>query len=124
MKFIFKIAAASLGLAAIAAVATPAFAGPARVELSIGNGYYQPQTYVQPEVIYEAPAPVYRYRYRDDDGWRQQQWREREWRERERREHYWRERNEWRERQWQGQRGRDHDEHDDHQEHDHRGDWR
>jgi hypothetical protein len=122
MKSIFKIAVASLGLAAIAAVSTPSFAGPAHVELSIGNGYYQPQTYVQPEVIYQAPAPV--YRYRDDDRWRQQRRREHEWRERERREHYWRERNEWRERQWQEQRGRDHSEHEEHQDHDHRGDWR
>lgn len=122
MKSKFKIAIASLGIAGIAIVSTPAFAGPARVELSIGNGYYQPQTYAPPVVVYEAPALA--YRYRDDDGWRQQQWREHEWREHERREHYWRERNEWRERQWQEQRGRDHGEHDDQQEHDHRGDWR
>lgn len=122
MKTIFKLAAASLGLAAIAAVSTPAFAGPARVELSIGNGYYQPQGYVQPQVIYEAPAPV--YRYRDDDGWREQQWREHEWRERERREHYWRERNEWRERQWQEQRYGDNGEHAERREREQRGDWR
>ena len=100
MKSIFKIAAASLGLAVIAAVSTPAMAHPARVEFSIGDADYQPQEYVQPELVYQAPEPV--YRYREDDGWRRQQWREHawrqhEWRERERREHYWRERNQWRE---------------------------
>ena len=127
MKFVFKIAAASLGLAAIAATSTPALAGPARVELSIGNGYHQPQAYVQPGVIYEAPTAI--YRYRDEGGWRRQQWREhewrkQEWRERERREHYWRERNEWRERQWQGRRGREYGQQMERQDRDHRGDWR
>lgn len=122
MKSIFKLAAASLGLVAIAAVSTPALAGPARVEISVGNGYYQAQAYPPPRVVYEAPAPV--YRYRDDDGWRAQQWREHEWRERERREHYWRERNEWRERQWQEQRGRDRGEREGHYDREWRGDWR
>jgi hypothetical protein len=122
MKSILKIAAASLSLAALAAVSTPAFAHQDRVELRFGNGYDQQQSYVQPGVIYESPAPV--YRYQDEDGWRQQQWREHAWRERERREHYWHERNEWRERQWQEQRGREHDGRDDHRYHDRHGDWR
>lgn len=122
MKSILKIAGASLTLAALAAVSTPVFAGPARVELSLGNGYYPQQEYVQPRAIYEAPAPV--YRYQEEDGWREQQWRENAWRERERREHYWRERNEWRERQWQEQRGREHEGRDDQRDHDRRGDWR
>lgn len=89
MKSILKFAAASLALAGLAAVATPAIAGPGRVELVVGNGYYAAPVYVPPRVIYEAPVPV--YRYRDDRAWR-----EHEWRERQRRE-YWRERNEWRE---------------------------
>lgn len=122
MKSILKIAGASLTLAALAAVSAPAFAGPARVELSFGNGYYQQQEYVQPRVIYEAPAPV--YRYQDEDGWRQQQWRENAWRERERREQFWRERNEWRERQWQEQRGREREGRDEQRDHGRRGDWR
>jgi hypothetical protein len=122
MKSILRIAAASLTLAALAAVSTPVLAGPARVELSFGNGYDQQQAYVQPGVIYESPAPV--YRYQDEDGWRQQQWREHAWRERERREQYSRARNEWRERQWQEQRGREHEGYDDHHDHDRRGDWR
>jgi hypothetical protein len=122
MKSILKIAGASLTLAALAAVSTPVFAGPARVELSFGNGYYQQQTYVQPGVIYEPPAPV--YRYQDEDGWRRQQWREHAWRERERREQYWRERNEWRKCQWQEQRGHEHEGREDHRDHDRREDWR
>lgn len=116
MKSIFRIAAASLTLAALAAVSTPVLAGPARVELSFGNGYEQQrQSYVQPGVIYESP--VSRYRYQDEGGWRQQQWREHAWRERERREHYWRGRNEWRDRQWQEQRGRE-------ERHERDRDWR
>jgi hypothetical protein len=122
MKSILKIAGASLTLAVLAAVSTPVFASPARVELSFGNGYDQQQAYVQPRVIYEAPAPV--YRYQDEDGWRQQQWRENAWRERERREHYWRERNEWRKCQWQEQRGHEHEGREDHRDHDRREDWR
>lgn len=121
MKSILRIAAASLTLAALAAVSTPVFAHQDRVELRFGNGYDLRQSYVPPGVIYESPAPV--YRYQEENGWRQQQWREREWRERERREHYWRERNEWRERQWQEQRGREHDGRDDHRDHNRNGDW-
>lgn len=127
MKSILRIAAASLGLAALAAFSTPASAGAARVELSIGNGYYRQPAYVQPEVIYGAPPPI--YRYRDDDRWRRQQWleherRKQEWRERERREHYWRERNEWRQRQWHEQREREHRWHEEHRDRDHHHDGR
>jgi hypothetical protein len=88
MKTLLKIAAASLALAGMTALATPAIAGPGHVELRVQTGYYSPPVYVQPRVIYEAPAPM--YRYRDDAAWR----------ERERREHHWRERNAWREHQW------------------------
>lgn len=120
MKSILRIAGASLTLAALAAISTPVFAGPARIELSFGSGYYPQQQYVQPRVVFAA-APVYSYQ---DEDWRQLQWRENAWRERERREHYWRERNEWRERQFQEQRGREHDVHHDQREHDRRGGWR
>jgi hypothetical protein len=128
MKSILRIAGASLSLAALAAVSTPVFAHQDRVELRFGNGYDQQPSYVQPDVIYESPAPV--YRYQNEDGWRQQQWREQAWRERERererREHYWQQRNEWRERQWQEQRGREHEGRDDHHDHDRdrNGGWR
>jgi hypothetical protein len=122
MKSILKIAAASLSLAALAAVSTPVFAHQDRVELRFGNGYEQQRAYVQPGVIYESPAPA--YRYQDEGGWRQQQWREQAWRERERRAHYWHERNEWRERQWQEQRGREHEGRHDHHDRGRRGDWR
>ncbi|MDB5936498.1 MAG: hypothetical protein JWQ01_3842 [Massilia sp.] len=122
MKSILRIAAVSLTLAALAAVSTPVFAHQDRVELRFGNGYDQQRAYVQPEVIYESPAPV--YRYQNEDGWRQQQWRERAWREREQRRNYWQQRNEWRERQWQEQRGREHEGRDDPRDHDRRGDWR
>jgi hypothetical protein len=54
MKSILRIAAASLTLAAMAAVSTPVFASQDRVELRFGNGYNQQQeSYVQPGVIYE-----------------------------------------------------------------------
>lgn len=101
MKSILKFAAASLALAGLAAVATPAVAGPGHVELRVDSGYYAAPVYAPPRVIYEAPVPV--YRYRDDSAWR-----EHEWRERQRRE-YWRDRNEWRAQQWR--------EHHDHWEH-------
>ena len=122
MKSIFRIAGASLTFAALAVVSAPASAHQDRVELRFGNGYDQQQSYVQSGVIYESPAPV--YRYQEENGYRQQQWRERELRERERREHYWRQRNEWRERQWQEQRGREYEGRDDHRDHDRHGDWR
>src|SRR5450830_2200880 len=77
MKSIFRIAAASLTLAALAAVSAPVFAGPARAEFSVGTGYYSRQDYIPSQLTYEAPAPV--YRYQDADGWRQQQWRENAW---------------------------------------------
>lgn len=59
MKSIIKIAAASLALAGLAAVATPAVASSRHVELSADNGYYAAPVYVPPRVIYEAPVPVY-----------------------------------------------------------------
>lgn len=93
MKTLLKIAAASLALAGMTALATPAIAGPGHVELRVQTGYYAPPVYVQPRVIYEAPAPV--YGYRDDAAWRAHTWRERE-----RRGQYWRERNAWREHEW------------------------
>jgi hypothetical protein len=125
MKSILKIAAATLSLAAMAAVSTPALAHQDRLELRFGNGYDQQQTYVQPGVIYESPAPD--YRYQNEDGWRQQQWRqqqwrEQQWRESEQRRHYWQQRNEWRERQWQEQRGQEHEGRGDYRDHDHNGD--
>jgi hypothetical protein len=122
MKSILRIAAASLSLVALAAVSTPVFAHQDRVELRFGNGYEQQRAYFQPGVVYESPAPA--YRYQDEGGWRQQQWREQAWRERERRAHYWHERHEWRERQWQEQRGREHEGRDDHHDRGRRGDWR
>lgn len=96
MKSFLRIAAASLALAGLAAVDTPAIAGPGGVAVVVGNGYYAAPVYVPPRVIYEAPASV--YRYRDDRAWR-----EHEWRERQRRE-YWRERNEWRPEEWREHR--------------------
>lgn len=122
MKSVFRIAAASLTLAALAAVSAPVFAGPVRAELSVGTGYYSRQDYIPSQPTYEAPAPV--YRYQDADGWRQQQWRENAWRERERREHYWREQNAWRDRQWQEPRRREHEGWDDQRDHDRCGGWR
>lgn len=101
MKAKFKITAAVLAIAALAGITAPAYAGPARIEFSVGNGYYAP-AYAQPEVIYDSPVPV--YQYRDEDELRRQRWREHKWRERERREQYWTERNEWRERQMQRER--------------------
>jgi hypothetical protein len=120
MKSLFKIVAASLGLAVIAAVSTPAMANNARVEIRVGNGYTAPPAYVEQRVVYGAPDRL--YRVHDDGAWRRQQWREQEWRRqqwrehewrrqqwlaRERREHYWRERNQWRHHQWREQRGHD-----------------
>jgi hypothetical protein len=93
MKTLLRIAVASLALAGMTALATPAIAGPGHAELRVQTGYYSAPVYGQPRVVYEAPAPM--YRYRDNAAWR-----EHEWRERERREHYWRERNAWREHEW------------------------
>jgi hypothetical protein len=121
MKSLFKIVAASLGLAVIAAVSAPASAANAGVEVRIGNGYYAPPpAYVEPRLVYGAPVPLYRYQderrwhhqhWREQE-WRRQQWRAQEWRRqqwlaRERREHAWRERNEWRQHQWREQREHD-----------------
>jgi hypothetical protein len=99
MKSIFKIATAVLALTGLTAVTTPAVAGQGRVELRVDDGYYAAPLYVAPRVVYEAPAPDYRYR-------QDRAWRDHEWRERQRRE-YWRERNEWRAQQWREHRDRD-----------------
>jgi hypothetical protein len=48
MKSILKFAAASLALAGLAAVATPAVAGPGRVDVVVGNGYNAAPVYVPP----------------------------------------------------------------------------
>ena len=124
MKSLLKMAAASLTLAALAAVSSPVFAAPARVELSVANsyGHGQQQAVVPPGVVYAAPAPL--VRYQDDNGWRQQQWREHAWREHERRAHFWRERDAWRERQWHEQRGGAHDGRENHRDRDQYGAWR
>lgn len=126
MKSILRTAAASLTLAAMAAISSPAFAHQDRAELRFGNGQDQQRAYVQPGVIYEAPAPL--YRYQDEDGWRRQQWREQAWRRQQWREHAWRERErerERRERYWQEQHGRDHEQrYYGHDEPAHHGDWR
>ena len=114
MKSILKIAAASLALAGLAAVATPAVASPGHVEFRVDSGYYPAPVYAPPRVIYEAPVPV--YRYRDDAAWR-----EHEWRERQRREQYWRQQNEWREHQWREHHEWEHRGGFDHGYH---GDWR
>lgn len=114
MKSLFKIAVASLGLAVIAAVSSPAMATDARVDIRLGNGYHAQPAYVEHRVIH-APAPGYHYRDGDrwrhhqwrEQEWRRQQWREHQWRERERREHYWRQRQEWRGHEWRDQRERD-----------------
>lgn len=123
MKSILRTAAASLALAAMAAISSPAFAHQDRVELRFGNGYDQQRTYIQPDVIYETPAPV--YRFQDADGWRRQQWREQAWRRQQWREQAWRERErERREHYWQEQHARDHEQRYDHDDRDRYGDWR
>lgn len=116
MKSLLKIAAASLTVAALAALSTPAFAAPAHVEVRFSNGYGQQQAYAPPSVFLASQAPA--YRYHDENGWRRQQWRAHEWRQRERRAHYWRER------ERQEQHGRAHGGHDDHRDRDRRGNWR
>ena len=133
MKSLFKIAVASLGLTMLAAVATPASASAARVEIRVEDSYQVQPAYVERRAIYAAPVPVYRHqevRHWRHQQWREQEWREQEWlrqqwRERERREHYWRQRNEWREHQWRDHYERDHDRHDGHHSRHRHGDgWR
>jgi hypothetical protein len=99
VKSIFTIAAAVLALTSLAAVTTPSVPGTGRVKIRVNDGYYPTPVYVAPRVIYESPAPA--YRYRDDRGWREHGWRERQ------RGEYWRERNEWRAQQWRDHRERD-----------------
>lgn len=78
MKSILKSAVASFAfaLAGLTAVSTPAVAGPGRAEFRLDNGYYPATVYVQPRVIYEAPAEI--YIYPDDRAWREREWRERQ----------------------------------------------
>lgn len=57
MKSILRITTASMAILGLAAVATPAMAGPGQVDLQVETGYYPAPAYVQPRVIYEAPAP-------------------------------------------------------------------
>jgi hypothetical protein len=90
--------AAGLALTSLATVTTPAVAGTGLVEIRVNDGYYPTPVYVAPPVIYESPAPAFRYR-------NDRRWREHVWRERQRRE-YWRERNEWLAQQWREHRER------------------